>query len=582
MLVSRLLGSVLLFCAFGVAQAEQSSLLEMAQDLHCTQSEQQATKLIARLAKESIMPFGLPDENLSDQSNTELYAATIDILLQVLYDTIQRYPKLQESVEKTVLHWNFCEMVNEGDLADLTATQKAAVIQKKAIGPFPAKQRGFSIWGFINRDAGKRYVPEIYKSLSPFPNAYQDFIYRLTQKQCFPHPELEQDISHQPYSGAYRMPRTKLVVGKKYPYTWDEQCPEKSPSKIEQSKIPKEQPVVNGISTPANKLVAKFVAKPAVQSNVKHPVKAEIAVIKNVTPPAHDRQNHFVPEASIALPDINSSQKLTPIPTPPLKQKLALKAKSAEPKVIDIQDKYKDTLALVFKEYKQPTEKDVSVILPTIPSDSANVGLNLPVPQPPADGLGLAGNLYHTAKLTGEMTFGANVSWKPFSYIKINCGVSYGYLPASGSFKYACSAGYDDWHPGSFAMQLPLFDNNGLAFKKIAPSLGYKFDADFLKEYNLSGSASVSVPLSGSPSVATSWQWSPAEHWFIRAGLQRSFGSQGSWSWSYGFGYSDFRPFKLSLTYDNVGPNPIFDGKPDDGVNFKENGVVSLSWGWAF
>lgn len=562
----KLLGGMLLSATFNsvlLADDKQSSLLQIAQEIHCTQTEQKTVGLINKLAQESTEPFGLPDESLHNQANLELYAATVDILLNVLYETIQRYPKLQTPIEKMVLNWNFCAVVNEGDLADLSVTEKKAVKQAQAIGPFPAKQQGFGIWGFIQRDAAKRYVPEIYKTLSPFPAAYQDFIHKLTQKQCIPHPVLEHSIDHKPYTGAYRLPKSKLMAGKQYPYTWDEHCPDQSPKK-------ETAPKVEILKTITKAPIIKSAPKPV------HKPYTPQAEAKKPSPP-----NNYQPEIAPAVVPIivHKPEQAPKTPPAPINKPTA--------KVIPPLPKDKtltEILTSTFKVYKQPTSGEISVIIPAIQPNSAtgNAGIP-PTPQSPNNGTGLSGNFYHSSRLNGELAFGGNISYKILSYFQLNCGGSYGYEPNTGDFRYACNIGYDDWHPGTFSTQLPLFDQDGWTVKNFTPSLGYKFDSAFLKSYNLSASASIAVPIAtGDPILSSNLQWSPVEHWFIRAGIQKSFGDNGAWSWSYGFGYSDWRPFKVSLTYDNWGYNPVFDGKPGNGVNFVENGVISLSWGWAF
>jgi hypothetical protein len=79
------------------ANAEQSSLLELAQELRCAQSEQQASLLLKRLSELPLEPFGIPNESLTKGQDAELFAATVDIMLKVLHETIQRFPKLQDN-----------------------------------------------------------------------------------------------------------------------------------------------------------------------------------------------------------------------------------------------------------------------------------------------------------------------------------------------------------------------------------------------------------------------------------------------------------------------------------------------------
>jgi hypothetical protein len=515
--------------------AEQSSLLAIAQDLHCVQSEKQAENLLAKLSALPLKPFGIPSENLTNGQNAELHAATVDILLQVLYETIQRYPKLREQAERTALLWNYCEIINDGNLADLIA-RKNEIKKSEAIGLFPVKKKGFRAWGFLGKNANTRYVPEMLNSPSLYPRMYQDLIQRLTQKQCFPHPELDtsqDDSSASPYSGALHV-RPELGQGKKYPYYWQQQC---KPTYI-QNNPPKS----------TKKTIVKFAQK----QNIKpvNPLGQTVAVTEPKQPP-------------------KAAQKQKP---------------KRPPKKIVVADNSKKTiLGLDVKQYTQPTADESPVISPAIPSGNSNMGGTLPLP--PTGGLGIAGNFYHRAKLTGALSFGVNASWKPISYFFIRGGVNYNYLPDSGKFSYSWGLGYDDWHPGTFSAQLnnwgPIAPGDD-PLKGAVANFGYKFEAEFLKPYHLTGSAAINVPLWGDPSISTTWIWSPIDHWFIRGSLSKSMVSAGGVDWSYSFGYSDWHPFTFSLTYDNWGTNPIFDSSQGNSFNFSENGAISLSWSWAF
>lgn len=521
--------------------AGQSVLLGLAQELHCATSERQAVQVLKKLSALSLKPFGIPSENPYDGRNAELYAATVDVLLQMLYDVIQRFPSLQDQAERIALLWNYCDIVNDGDLADLVALQKGDIEKSEAIGPFPANKQGFSVWGLIKKKAGNRYTPKILTSTPLYPNAFQDLFHRLTQELCFPDPEdFNKTTDNRPYYGALHLAEV-LKPGKKYPYTWGGQpC----------------------LPVPTNKVNQKPV-KPAPIKLA--PEKQEKPVIE--VPQAITEAAPVIVEIPVELP---KKPKQKP-------EKTVQKTKRPKKKKSIIME-------IITKEYTVPVNDETPIISPAIPSGNSNIGAALPLP--PANGLGIAGNFYHRAKLTGQMSFGANGSWKPYSYFFVRGGVNYNYLPGSGTFSYSWGLGYDDWHQGTFSAQInnwgPIEPGKKSLFDGTVANLGYKFVADFLKPYHLSGSASLNLPFSGDPSISTSWVWSPIDHWFVRASLSKSLTSSGGLDWSYSFGYSDWHPFTFSLTYDNWGTNPIFDSSQSNSFNFTENGAISLSWGWAF
>jgi hypothetical protein len=552
--IGRLLFLLLTLTALPTkANAKQSALLGLAQDLHCANSEQQASVILKKLSELPQKPFGIPSENFTSQENAELYAATVDILLQVLYEMIQRYPKLQEPLERTALLWNYCEIINDGDLADLHFSNQNEVIKSEAIGPFPANKQGFGVWGLLGRRFKNRYLPEVLKSSSMYSSELQDLIHRL-QNQCFSHPDFNawpDKSDGLTYTGALHLSEA-MEPGKKYPFSWPHHC---NPQPVSLTKKAPE---------PIKKKVIRLIQDKPIQSASKPYVKPmSPTVVNTVTTPVAPLESQLIKK---------------------IKPKLEKPKPRLKPKKLALTDEIeKVVLGIALKKYKQPVEGEEPVISPSIPSGNSNAGP--PLPLPPEDGLGIAGNFYHRAKLTGQLSVGANASWKPLSYYFVRGGLNYTYLPNSGKFSYSWGLGYDDFHPGTFSAQInnwgPIFPGDD-PLKGAVANFGYKFVADFLKPYHLSGSAAINIPISGDASISTTWMWSPIEHWFIRGSLSKSLVSAGGLDWSYSFGYSDWHPFTFSLTYDNWGSNPIFDSSQGNSFNFTENGAVTLAWSWAF
>jgi hypothetical protein len=389
-------------------------------------------------------------------------------------------------------------------------------------------------------------VPKIIQDTAIWPLVHQDLVFRLYQQQCFPHPDTgalvnEPNDAQPPPFGSLGI-KQKLELSTRYPYLWQSDCT---------------KPTV-----------------PIKQMTQVEQVKQVIPAITKLKPPLKLEQNSVIAREHTVI----FSPKLLTTLKPNVHANA--KTKETEPDSTVGQK----ILEIVSRKYAPPKEGETPMVSPAIAGINSNTGA--PLPLPPADGLGIAGNFYTRSKLTEGQAFGANLSWHPISSFFIGGGLNYNYYPGKGKLSYSWGIGYNDWHPGTFSVQLnnwgPNRLNEGLAFKKAVANIGYKFEADFLRPYNITGSAAVSIPISGDPSVSTTWNWSPAENWFIRASLQRKFGSQGNWNWAYNFGYADWHPFTFSITYDNWGTNPIWDGKQGDALNFRKNGAISLGWGWAF
>lgn len=569
--------------AAGTCQADtqQSALLTLAQKLECVQTEQEAAVLLKELTALSSQPFGIPSENLKAEQHALLYAASVDILLQVLYNTLQRYPSLQEAAEIPVLQWNYCQMLANGKIHDLILDKDGHVSQLEAIDPFPLKKNGFGIWGFLSTDPHNRYIPKTLQDTAIWPRLQEELVFRLYQQQCFPHPDTgklyeEDNRSGLPAYGELQTRDEATPSSHPYPYQWQAKCQPDQQANQSLSKITRAEQTARLSKAKNPSVPTRQAAKPSsaktnlsgIGSGVKKPASVANPIILPAPPlPSYNQQ--------IAQAQIPST------PIPPKTSKPASKpkpAKETKPAKITL-------LKIALDTYEPPPKQEAETVSPGL--GSANANASAPLPLPSKNGYGLAGNFYHRAKLTGAMAVGGNISWQPFSHFSVRGGANYGYYPGDGQFSYAWGIGYDDWHPGTFSLQLnnwgPILPKDGLGFDKASLNLGYKFVADFLKPYHLNGSAAVTLPIKGDPSISTTWVWSPVEHWFIRAGLQKNLLSSDGLNWSYGFGYADSRPFKFSLTYDNWGVNPIIGGDSKSNMfNFQENGAITLSWSWVY
>ena len=197
--------------------------------------------------------------------------------------------------------------------------------------------------------------------------------------------------------------------------------------------------------------------------------------------------------------------------------------------------------------------------------------------------IGLAGNIYlkHSLKNSTE-AIGGSINRKLIkdSYWFARVGWNYTLEESEDPFSYSWGIGYSDWHPGTFSAQLnnwgPIKPEEGLALEKAVANFGYSVKSELLKKYRLSLSGSVNVPIEGNSSIVGNIRWSPKENWFVNASVSQPLEGDGTPKWTYGFGYSDWRPNKINLQYSNYGPNEI------PYHNYEANGTWSLSYNWKF
>lgn len=77
--------------------------------------------------------------------------------------------------------------------------------------------------------------------------------------------------------------------------------------------------------------------------------------------------------------------------------------------------------------------------------------------------------------------------------------------------------------------------------------------------------------IDGDPAIALDETWRPLENWFLRAGLTQPLDGNSA-TYSYGLGYSDWRPCTFSLEYNRYAiDSPRFS-------SLHENGTLTAGW----
>jgi hypothetical protein len=197
---------------------------------------------------------------------------------------------------------------------------------------------------------------------------------------------------------------------------------------------------------------------------------------------------------------------------------------------------------------------------------------------------GFSGAFSHDWPLSGSgRKFSATVTWAPAEHWFTRLGITHAYEKGGDKpWSYSWGVGYDDWHPGTWSMQLnhwgPIVPGKGLDIKNAVWTSSYKTNHAWLKEHNMSLAHGIDLPV-GQPrngKLHSTWQWAPWPTWFLRVGVSAPLQGLSPLQWSYGFGRSDWRPFTWSLEYNNWGPNTAFQ------PNFKKNGTVTLAWKWVY
>jgi len=529
-----------------IALGNTVPLLERVQTLHCASDIDSASDALGKLWDISTETLQSPNEWLDDEEKITLYAASMDITLNTLVETAEKYPKLRNEVERTILQWSFCNLFEDGQFYDLSI--KSGKLQKSiAAYQSPIKWAGFQKLGFIaNKPA--TFIPELLTQSSLGERAFEYFFHRIYRKQCFPHP-----VTGNMFHTKKRMSPLPISLPKsissnlRYPYKWNNEC--RSP---------------------------KIIIPPVIKM-------AEIAVlstsaIKPKKTPKQEKKSPAIPLPVLKVevrPEAIKPAKNVPVTI--VKKQVEV----SPPKTIIKQLKKEDKKKIVIVE-KLVTPKEVPVPVAAPSSNTGAFSFPTVISENPEKeerftvGLRVSRNL-----ATDSTSIGGSLSFAPEhdNYWFIRSGFNYNLRAKKDPFTYSWGIGFDDWHPETWSFQInhwgPIKPGEGLDFNKAIGNIGYKIKSETLAKFNLTPSTSLDLPIKGDPSLNLGMQWSPKENWFIRANINKGL-KGGDPKWSYVFGYFNWRPGKINFEYANYGPNELFDS------NYQKNGTLTVSYNLKF
>jgi len=573
------------------SEAKTSLLLEQTRTLHCAESQQEAEQALKDLRALPVSPlFGLPSDNPATKDHPlSVYAGSIDITLDVLIDTVQKYPKLRLLVERTLLSWNYCHVFENGKFYDLEDDAP----RRKALYTPPLSWAGFREFGFLDEQA--EFIPELLTESPLGERAFEYFFHRIYRLQCFPHP-VTSEMFHKQHQIKRHITGNKLKETTDYPYEWNTACKPPEPLITQQTTTAviekQEEPQTNSTEdTNTSKITEEqnqpptLPQAPPVADNTLDNLIEEI----DESGLLDDQSNNQPPIAEAPEPEI-----IEPIPEmaePPKETEQAVKRRKRKEYLKAFVLPKKDDI-IPFTITASPPSIGGGAASAASTSGTAGSGGgsssgNTPAAAPlvisekPDETLGFIGNIYFRTPMMGRTpSVGVNASWKPIadSFWFIRGNIDYSYNKAD-PLSYAWGIGYDDWHPGTWSAQInnwgPIKPGEGLAWDKAIGNIGYKFKSETLKKYNLSANTSLDIPVKGEPALNAGMQWSPKENWYVRANINQPLNGDPA-TWSYGFGHSDWRVGSFNLEYANYGPNDLFD------TNFKQNGTVTASYNWEF
>ena len=176
-----------------------------------------------------------------------------------------------------------------------------------------------------------------------------------------------------------------------------------------------------------------------------------------------------------------------------------------------------------------------------------------------------------------KVSFSASATWKPDSkdYWYIKGTAKHNFDNGDEGFTYNYGLGYDDWHEGTWTVQINNYDSlkigkGGFNLDSAIVSVGYKTKIKQLQKLNMKSTITLSKRTDGDTKLSTSLQWAPKKYWFIKGILITPL-ENGKPYWNYLFGYDDWHPGTFGFEYTNYESNPTSE------TNFRK-GFFSLTY----
>ena len=556
--------------------------------LQCATDAKSAQEILKTL--NNITPPGQqwPDEWLGQKSEPSLHAGLLDIALDTLKSTAERFPDLREEAERIALQWGYCEVLEDQKLHDLILRQKK-LYKMLAADETPLKSKGFREWGFLTPDPAKRFVPKLLDEIRIAPEAYHLFLHEIYRKRCFPHPATGLLVSEAEAPSAavsnHALTLTEIPeeIAQAYPFKWDNTCqviPAKQPATSQKKALPskKEAPTTKPKATLPKKTAEKTSKVPLASNKAERKKQREI---RQQTRQAQQQSRETQVTPTTSPPLILS----LPTPTPPSQAALGAKGevgKAAPPPTLHTAKEQMNLPAVIpiaaggdIPIYIEDEEKTASAnqqahsttgIIGTDKNRKNNSKKKK---------LRLAGSFANTVSLKdGKNSLSASATWSP----KPNWFVSGNASLKEGEVGYSWSAGYADYKPGGMSAQVnnwgPIKPGEGLALDKAVVNIGKKIKSEKLTKHKLAASTNLSIPVKGKRSLSGTMQWNPKPNVYTRATASVPL-EGGKPNWNYVVGYSSPKPGGVKIEYANYDKNQF------PGDNLKD-GAITVSRSWQF
>ena len=597
-------------------------MLAIAHELDCANNATEANQLLLELMGNVNPETKLPNEHGKRARPYTMHAGSMDVLLKSMTKARSRFPEIAPQLEHTILQWSYCGLIEDDHFYDYIELD--GTIQKQRVAyDSPVRWVGFQALGLLE-DKTNRFTFSSYDYGDTPHSFYEKRYHSLFRERCLPHPADGKLFVDKNTYFPNRVALDGDSVTKRYPYSWTPSCDATGNPYATNDWLALEQLAI--LSPPVEIPAALMPETQATLANISATKKQQNGAEKQ--PRKEQRKADAIALQSLAAEKIALQQaKEYQAAQQLLKIKALTEAKSDQGTLeqeklrqqkLFQQRRAQEKKELLLLQAKQAREQQtmterlalnnnvptsVAVDLRSLYPKAEEIPVQMP--QTTTGGLsanrvietttnddvsgatkkrkklGISGSFSLTNKSfqSDGFSLSSGISYKPIkdSFWFLRSGIKF--TNGDDPLAYSWGIGYDDWHTKTWAVQLnhwgPLKPGDGLDIKNAVAAITYKFGSEFMTEKKIGSFASFSQNLSGDPTLTWGISWSPRPKWFMRTSFSKKL-TGGDFTWAYGFGYANYSANTWSLEYNNWGPNKVLKD------NFKENGLLALTYRWSF
>lgn len=198
-------------------------LLETARALQCAVDPTAAEAALTDLKKNTDAGTRTPNEWFGKNRQAVLHAGTLDIVTDVILDSIEKHPENTDLAESVLLGWNYCAVHHNGQYFDQSADEQHPLRLQATYQP-PAKWRGLTRLG-VSRHSTERYIPIAFSRTdqSTRPQVVYDW-WAIQRNQCLPHPGTGELFFKKTLFGPSKIVAKRPKKNNVYPHSWSSDC----------------------------------------------------------------------------------------------------------------------------------------------------------------------------------------------------------------------------------------------------------------------------------------------------------------------------------------------------------------------